>query len=301
MKVFVAGATGVLGRRVLEILRGQRHEVTAVSRRKPGLIKHAGARPVELDLFDPVAVAAAVDGHEVVLDLTTRIPPTTRMLFRPAWRENDRLRTVVSSNLADAAIAAGAGYVRDSIGLLYADAGEEWINEDARLEPSPFTESALAAEDAARRVTGAGSVGVALRFALFYGPDSSHTRDQFEITWMGFAPVFGELEGFRSHVHVDDAARAVVAAIDAPAGIYNVVDDQPVRGRELVETFEAFAGRPLRTPPKLFAQLAAVRTMSRSLRMSNHKLRQATGWAPTYVCACDGLREIGEAIQGRTT
>src|SRR5437867_11629912 len=109
MKVFVAGATGVLGRPTVRALVGAGHEVRGTARRpeKAELLRSLGADPVEVDLFDSDAVRAAVAGTEAVLHFATKIPPIMRMRWKGAWRENDRLRTLASRYLVDAAVAAG--------------------------------------------------------------------------------------------------------------------------------------------------------------------------------------------------
>lgn len=297
MRVLVTGATGVLGRRVLPLLSAGGHQVTAVSRGRPQQVRETGADPVELDLFDPVGVERAAEGHDAVLDLATRIPSTNRMPLPWAWRDNDRLRAVAARNVADAAIAVGARYVRESFGLVCADAGDAWVGEDAPVDPAVNTRTVVDAEDAAARVTDTGGVGVALRFALFYGPDSPQTRDQLATARKGIAPVLGDPAGFLPHVHLDDAATAVVAALDVPAGIYNVVEDRPLRRRELVEVFEQLAGRRLRTPPRVLTRFGPARTLGRSVRLDNAKLRAATTWEPTYASTREGLPAV--AREGR--
>lgn len=292
MKVFVTGATGVIGRRVLPLLVQGGHEVTAVARGKGDRVRAAGAVPVEVDLFDAGAVKAAVDGHEAVLDLATRIPATNRMLLPWAWRDNDRLRTEAAANAADAAIASRARYVRESFGLLYADGGDRWLDEDAPLAPIANTRTALHAEAAAARVTAAGGVGVALRFALHYGPDSAHSEDLLAAAAKGLAGVIGDPDGFQPQIHLDDAAAAVVAALDAPPGVYNVVEDEPLRRHELVAVLEDVVGRELRTPPALLGRIGPIRAVARSQRLTNRRLRDATGWAPRYASAREGLRAM---------
>ena len=299
MRVFVTGATGVLGRRVVPMLAADGHDVTAVARGQERRLREVGATPVAVDLFDRRAVAAAVDGHDAVLDLATRIPATNRMMLPWAWRDNDRLRSVAASHAADAAIAAGAHYVRESFGLVYADAGDRWVGEHAPVAPIRNTRSSLDAEAAAERVTDAGGVGVALRFALFYGADSGQTRDELVSARRGMAgAVIGDPEGFTPHVHLDDAAAAVVAALTAPAGVYNVVEDEPLRRREYLAVLEQAAGRSLRTPPRFLARIGPARAVGRSLRLSNAAFRDATGWGPAWTSPRDGLPVVAAEIDG---
>lgn len=298
MKILVTGATGVLGRRVLPLLRAAGHDVAAVAGSRPDQVRAAGVRPIELDLFDRDAVRRAVAGHDAVLDLATRIPPTSRMLLPWAWRDTIRLRTVAARHAADAAIATGARYVRESISMLYADAGDQWVTESSPLAPIANTRSALVAEDAAESVTRAGGVGVALRFGMFYGPDSGHTLDQLAVARRGRAGVLGDLDGFLTHLHLDDAAAAVVAALDAPPGVYNVGETDPLRRRDLVAVWEAAVGQPLQTPPSVLGRLGAARAVARSVRVDSAAFHVATGWKPRHDNARTGLPAVLAAMQG---
>ncbi len=298
MQILVTGATGVLGRRVLPLLADHGHEVTAVSRDKPDQVRAGGAEPLGLDLFDPGAVTEAVAGSDAVVDLATSLPGTRRMVLPWAWRENDRLRTEAAANVADAAIAAGARYIRESMGFLYADGGDDWIDEEHALDPVSTTRTALDAEAAAGRVTEAGHVGVALRFAQFLGPDSEHTRDRVERAERGIGMFLGDPEGFESRIHLDDAARAVVAALDVPAGVYNVVEDEPLRRREHVERLEELLDRSIWTPPAFLGRLGPAEAVARSLRMDNTKLREASGWEPVHRSTRGAWPAIVEAVRG---
>jgi 2-alkyl-3-oxoalkanoate reductase len=127
MKVFVAGATGVLGRRAVGQLVEAGHAVTGVARseEKAALVRKWGVEPVEVDLFNLPAVTAAVDGHGVVINLATKIPSPSHAARRSAWAENDRIRSEASRNLVEAALAAGVGrFVQESIAFLYPDCGD---------------------------------------------------------------------------------------------------------------------------------------------------------------------------------
>lgn len=292
MRILVTGATGVLGRRVVPMLAGAGHDVTAVSRGRPEQIRRAGGTPVELDLFDHDAVTRAVAGHQAVLDLATRIPSASRMALPWAWRDNDRLRRDAAPAMARAAARAGARYVRESIALLYDDGGDRWVDEGHAVAPLSNTRTALVAEAAAHEVTRAGGTGIVLRFAMFYGPDSTHMREQLASAARGTAAVIGDPDGFLSQLHLDDAASALLAALDAPAGTYNVGEDQPLRRRELVEVFEQIAGRPLRTPPGVVARIGPARAVARSLRVSSAAFRAATGWTPLHPSAREGLPRV---------
>ena len=144
MQVFVAGATGVLGRRVVARLVAAGHEVTGVARspEKDALLETLGARPVRVDLFDADAVRAAVVGHDAVVNIATKIPPVAQMARLRAWDENERIRREASANLVDGAIAAGATvFVQESLAFLYGEHGADWLDATS----TPWTPSMFSA------------------------------------------------------------------------------------------------------------------------------------------------------------
>ncbi len=137
MRVFVAGATGTLGRQTVRLLATAGHEVRALARdaERAARVRELGADPVVADLFDAAAMRQAVGGSDAVLHLATRIPPIPRMSRRSAWRDNDRVRSQGAAVLVNAALAAGARvYVQESIAFLYADQGDRWIDETAPID-----------------------------------------------------------------------------------------------------------------------------------------------------------------------
>lgn len=304
-RIFVAGATGVLGRRAVAHLVAEGHHVTGVARSedKAQLLRRLGAAPVTVDLFDAAAVRGAVAGHDVVMNLATHIPPLAKAAAPGAWRENDRVRTEASCNLVDAALAAHAQrYVQESIAFTYADGGDRWLDEGAPIDMVPYVASTVDAEGNARRFTEEGGAGVVLRFGLFYGPDSHQTLDSFRLVRIGAAPVLGAPGAYQSSISTDDAAAAVAAALRAPAGVYNVVDDEPLTKREYADVVARAAGAPRpvlvpRVAVKLAGQKAA--PLARSHRIANARFKQATGWVPADASAREGLartaREIGVA------
>jgi nucleoside-diphosphate-sugar epimerase len=305
MKVFVAGATGVVGRRAVALLVAAGHEVTGVARspEKAALVASLGATPVAVDLFDPGAVRDAVAGHDVVVNLATKIPPVSRSMRRSAWAENDRIRSEASRNLADAALAAGAArYVQESIAFAYADGGDAWLDEDTPLDPAPYAESLRHAEAAAADVTAAGASGVVLRFGMFYGAGSAHTDLFLRTAGAGLSPFIGRGRSYLSLVHLDDAASAVVAALTAPAGVYNVVDDSPLPRRDHARALAAaLRRRRLIASPSAPLRLGGSTTemLTRSHRVGNRRFREATGWAPRYATPADGWAQVVAESGGR--
>lgn len=293
MKVFVAGATGVLGRRAVAKLVGAGHDVTAVTRsaQKADAMRGIGATPVDVDLFDPASVTPAVAGHEVVMNLATHIPSPSRAALRSAWRENDRLRRDASRILVEAALVGGATrYVQESIAFMYPDSGDAWIDEDVPLDPIPFARTVLDAEAQAKRFEAAGRTAVVLRLGQFYG-DGVHTDLQVSMARRGISTFLGPREGYLASIQLDDAGDAVVAALRAPSGTYNVTDDEPLTRAEASAALAAAVGRPrLRTPPAAVARLTGGmgKMLLRSQRVSNRRFKEATGWAPAHPSARTG-------------
>lgn len=294
-RIFVTGATGVVGARAIPMLIRAGHAVTAIGRspEKRRLLEASGARAVELDVFDRAAAARALAGHDVVINLATHMPPSTfRMMLPWSWRENDRVRRDGSAALVDAAVAAGVRrFIQESFAPVYRGDGADWIDESHPQQPARYNRTVLDAERSARRFTEQGGVGVVLRFAWFYGPDPV-LRDILRIVKMGWAPVPGAPDSYWPSVAHEDAARAVVAALGAAAGPYNVCDDEPLTRREFADVAAGAIGA--RRPKMIPGWLAAIggssmELFARSLRMSNAKLRSATGWAPRWRSAREGL------------
>ena len=307
MRVFVAGATGALGRRAVRELVTAGHVVTGIARseEKAALVSSLGATPVRVDLFDPDALCAAVAGHDGVLNLATHVPPPTEAARRSAWREHERIRSEGARNLVDAAIAAGASvYVQESLAFAYADGGDQWIDEDWPLLDGGAATAVKAAEAETARFTASGGRGVALRFGQFYAPDTTHTDAIVRLARRGVSMYIGGADGYSPHISCDDAASAVVAALDAPAGIYNVVDDEPMRRRDADAVLaHAVGGSTLLRPPAAVVKAAGedAKIFLQSNRPSNARFKQATGWEPRDASVRTGFRALATAIPGERT
>jgi nucleoside-diphosphate-sugar epimerase len=299
MRIFVAGATGVVGRRTIPLLVEAGHEVTAVGRTagKRQLLERLGARAVATDLFDPAAVRVAAQGAEAIVNLATAVPPGFRGLLPWSWHEMDRIRRQISANLVDGALAGGTvrRIVQEAFAPIYADAGDRWIDEASVMRPGRYNRAVLEAESQADRFTRAGRVGVVLRFGLFYGPGDAMSLQMVDAIRRGWFPLFGRPDGYYTWLTHEDAASAVVAALGVPAGIYNVVEDEPMRRRDLGDGIARLLGtRPPRFLPGWITLLggSVTQTLGRSLRISNRKLRSLSGWAPRYRSALDGFEAV---------
>jgi nucleoside-diphosphate-sugar epimerase len=288
MKIFLAGGTGVVGTRALPALVEAGHDVTAVARSdaKAALVRSLGGDPVTVDLFDASAVAAAVAGAEAVVNLATSIPAIAKAARSSAWSTNERLRSEASNHLVDAALSAGAArFVQESICFPYLDNGSEWIDEDQPVDHvGPFA-GAAAAEAAARRFAAGGGEGVVLRYAQFYAPDSTHTQASNVALRKRLNPFLGAADAYTSFIHAEDAGSAAAAALGAPSGIYNVGDDAPPTRAEAGAIAAAALGvKPPRVLPKAVRAVAPAsgKLLMKSLRISNHRFKDATGWQPAH-------------------
>ena len=306
MKVFVAGATGVLGRATVPRLIAAGHEVRGHARspEKAAQLRTQGAEPIEdLDLYDPAAVRAAVDGCDAVVHMATHIPGITKMAMSSAWADNDRLRAEGTPILVAAALDAGATvFVKESICFSYEDGGDAWLDEDAPLDAGEVMRSALLAEQAAVGFgdENTGRRGVALRFGLFYSHDARSIDEYLRLAKLGQSPMVGPAEAYQPSIHVDDAGAAVVAALHtAPTGIYNVADEPITKGEWTAAFREAFGLRKLRATPKLLLKVAGKKAgpLGASRRVSSQRFRDATGWAPQYPDSTVGLKAVAAAYK----
>jgi 2-alkyl-3-oxoalkanoate reductase len=309
MKIFVAGATGVIGTRLVPGLVRRGHEVVGTTRTpsKVERLRQLGARPVLLDALDETAVKAAVTeaAPEVVVHQLTAIPEAVdpRRLDRQFALTN-RLRTEGTDHLLEAARAAGVRrVVAQSFAMwAYARTGGPIKTEDDPIETAPPTsvrETLAAVLHVERAVTGATDLeGVALRYGGFYGPGTSlgEGAPMLEMVRKRRFPIAGNGSAIWSFIHVNDAASATVAAIERGSpGIYNVTDDEPASVTTwLPELADAIgAPAPRRVPLWLVRPMigeAGVAMMTQLRGVSNAKAKRELGWQPSFATWRDGFR-----------
>jgi nucleoside-diphosphate-sugar epimerase len=309
VKVLIAGATGVIGSRLVPMLVESGHEVAGMTRSpgKVNALREAGAEPVVCDALDPAAVRRAVAEArpEVVVNHLTDLPQElSRRKMRQGQETNNRIRAVAGPNLAVAAREAGARrIVAQSIAFLYAPQGGPITDENAPLyrdAPKPFDQSADALLALERATTGTDGVeGVVLRFGFWYGPATTYAADGFtaELVRRRRFPIVGAGTGMFSFTHVDDVAAATITALDRGApGIYNATDDEPAPVSEWLPAYaEALGAPPPRRVPAWLASLLAGRYvgfMMNELRgASNAKARGELGWSPQHPSWRQGFRD----------
>jgi 2-alkyl-3-oxoalkanoate reductase len=308
MRVFVAGASGVIGRALVPQLVAAGHEVTGTTRaeeRAEG-IRASGARAVVCDALDADALRAAVEqaAPEVVVHQLTSLPHRFDPRDKGIYAATNRVRGEGTHNLIAAARAAGARrLVCQSIAFAYAPGAQpEVMDEDARLalgSPPPFGDAVRAIDEMERAVLGAeGLEGVVLRYGWFYGPGTFYADDgsmAHDVRKRRF-PVIGRGTGLFSFVHVDDAASATVSAVERGApGIYNVVDDDPAPQREWLPFYAEAIGakKPLRVPVWIARLVVGkIATMvGVQPGASNAKAKRELGWEPRWRSWRQGFRD----------
>lgn len=285
MQVFVTGASGVVGRAAVRALVDDGHDVRGLvrSREAARVVSGLGADPVAAELFDGNELAAAMRGCDAVANLATKVPVGSAALRPGSLREIDRLRIRGSRIVAAAARRAGVEVlVHQSLSFVYADAGEDWIDEDGLVEVSRATEPVVVAEDHMEAFTRDGGRAVCLRLGLVTGTDPN-TAWQVRRAASGRAFTLGDPRSWMHVVHPDDAGSAVAHALQAPAGIYNVGSD-PVRRGEYAAVVASVAGGPPPRPlPAWVRRVGAekLEILTRSQRVSSQRFADGTGWAPS--------------------
>jgi nucleoside-diphosphate-sugar epimerase len=310
VKIFLAGATGALGRQLLPRLVERGHEVTAMTRSesKQQLVRDLGGRPVVGDALDPESVAQAVAAAEpeAIVHQLTAIPHALDLRhFARDFAQTNRLRTEGTDHLLAAGRAVGARrFVAQSYApAIFARAGGAVKAEDDPLDESP-PDQMRTTVDAIRHlesaVTGATwTEGVVLRYGTFYGPGTNFSLGpegaMVEAIRKRQLPLVGRAGGVWSFIHIEDAAEATVNAIEGRGrGIYNVVDDEPAAVADWlpVAAKAVEAPAPRRVPRwlgRLFAGESATVMMTEARGASNAKAKRELAWTPRHASWREGF------------
>ncbi len=309
MKVFVAGASGVIGPHLLPLLTESGHEVTAMTRTESKVerLRSAGAEPVVCDVLDAGAVrdaVAAAEPEAVIHQLTDLPQRMTPGEMKAGLEATNKVRTEGTANLLAAAREAGARrVVAQSIAFAYAPKPTGLYDESDPLfvdAPPPGGDAASSVAELERQVTNTeGIEGLALRFGFWYGAGTAYAGDGHwaEEVRKRRLPIVGNGSGVWSFVHVDDVAAATVAALErGEPGIYNVVDDDPAPSREWIPAYaEAVGAKPPRRMPTFVVRMVAGRYtvyLARDMRgASNEKAKRELGFEPRWPSWRQGFKE----------
>lgn len=310
MKVFVAGATGAVGKPLVSQLVAHGYDVVAMARspKNNDSLRALGADPISADVFDRAALIEAVKRAEpeiVIHELTALAGMKDFKHFDNDFAMTNRLRTEGADNLLAAAQAAGARrFIVQSFGNWnYARTGNSLKTEEDPLDPDPpaFQRQSLEAIRHVESITlsANGIEGVALRYGNLYGPGTGFAPngDLAAMVRKRMLPVIGNGAGVWSFTHVEDAASATVAAIQPSAhGIYNVCDDEPAaEGVWLPEYARAIGARqPFHIPVwlgRLMAGDVGVSVMTQIRGASNARAKRELGWSPRYTTWREGFRK----------
>jgi nucleoside-diphosphate-sugar epimerase len=309
MRVFVAGATGAIGKRLVPQLVEAGHQVTAMTRAKEklGEIYELGAEPVLCDVFDAGrlgSVVARAEPDALINELTDLPQSLNPRKLGEYYAANNRVRREGTSNLLSAARGAGVRrFLVQGAAYWYAPTGGPVKAEEAPLyldAPAPIGPAVKTVKEVEEAVLSADSVeGVVLRYGMFYGPGTWYAKDGDvgrQVRKRRY-PMIGHGGGMFSFIHVDDAASATVAALErARPGVYNVVDDEPASAVEWMPLYAEALGakRPPRVPALLARMIAgdALVTWMLGLRgASNEKIKEELGWRPRYKSWRQGFFE----------
>ncbi len=282
MRTVLTGGTGVIGRASVTALLDAGHDVVVITRSSSGaeLVEQLGAVPVLGDVLDPPSLAAAFEGADAVINLATKIPVGRSALVPGAWRRNARLRTTGVANVVEAARHAGVRrVVQESVSLLYAGQHDEWITEQSPVDVTAMTEPSAVGESLVQDYTCGSRMGVVLRFGTIVG-DDAQTRYWLRATASGRRIGLGHPSDWAHVIHTDDLGGAVLSALHAPSGVYNV-GAEPVQRHDLVQGYADAA--KVETGAFMGAWghwLAGPRLepLSRSLRVSADHFAAQTGW-----------------------
>ena len=309
MRIFVAGATGAVGRRLVPRLVRAGHIVTGLTHTpsKSGYLRELGAEPVVADALDERSILAAVGAAHpdvIVHELTDLKGASDLRKFDRVFANSNRLRTTGTDYLLSAARFCGARrmVVQSFCGWPYARIGGHVKSEEDPLDPTPPQELRRAL-DAIRHLervvtTSGAPEGIVLRYGAFYGPDTGmFDAALVEQIRKRRVPLIGGGAAWWSFLHVDDAAEATALAVEHGSGVYNIVDDDPAPVREWLPAAAAMLGaKPPFRVPAWFARLAAgehlVIMMTESRAGSNAKAKRELNWRPLYPSWRQGFAEI---------
>jgi nucleoside-diphosphate-sugar epimerase len=301
MNVFVAGASGVLGRRLVRQLTARGHAVSGLVRSREGekLVASLGGQPCWVDLFDADALVQAAGAADVVIHAATSIPTQARTKAHD-WQANDRIRREGTQALAHCAGRIGAKlFIFQSIVWVARPADDGPFDEDTPPNPNALMQSAVDGERFSQTIAAQyGFQACVLRCGWFYGADAAHTKMFIDGIASRRLPIIGPGDTLWRCLHLDDAASSFVVAAEAgQGGLWHVTDDEPVTVRDFLTSLAQRLGAPPpRSIPVWLARLLAGRTsvefFTHSTRTGNARFRRDFGWSPQYPNYREGLDQV---------
>lgn len=284
MRILLTGANGVMGRATIPALQNAGHQVVGLVRSPSAarLVQSTGATAISGDVLDETSLLKAMRGCDAVVNFATHVPVGARAMLPGSLTRVNRIRTVGAGVVADAAIESGVGImVQQSLSLIYAARGEEWIDESAPIDVTSVTEPLTVAEHHAQRVEEAGGVTVRLRYGLISGDDPN---SQFLVRRARKRrPIgLGDPDSWMHVVHPLDVGTSAVAALGAPSGAYNV-GAEPLKRREYANAIARAAGH---SEGRFFHQWLfsvtadKLELLARSQRVTSQLFMDRTGWKP---------------------
>lgn len=313
MRIFIAGATGVLGRRLVERLADRGHDVTGLVRDDDGaaLVEARGGAARYGDVLEPDTLADAVDGADAVVAAQTAIPVADKPTDED-WARNDRVRLEGTRNLVAAAESVERVLFPSVVWVARQPDGSA-VDERADRHPDRATRSAADVEDLLHDAASERGFDVTiLRCGFFYAPDAAHTRQMGkqllsrDLPVVGAGPL-GRRDAELSLLHADDAAQAFVDAIDANAtGLYHVVDDEPVTVADFFSAFAEALGapEPRRIPgwlARFFVGKEIASMLTKPFPTDADRFRRDAGWEPAYPTYREGLAQVVEEWERDST
>lgn len=286
MKVFLTGATGVMGLSAIRALHEAGHTVVGLARSAGNatLVAETGAQPHRGDLDDRDSLVDGMRGCDAVCNLATHVPVGAAAALPGAWTANNRIRTEGARVVIDAARQAGVGrVVQQSLSFVYGDHGDDWIDEHSPIDITRFAEPIVVAESHVEAFARNDGDGISLRFGLITGPDGNSWW-QLKRARAGKPIGLGPRDGWCHVIHPYDVGTAVAAALTVPSGTYNA-GAEPIQRKDLVDVYAQAAGHkegkfygPL--VMKLAGQKAEL--LTRSQRVSSQRISDRTGWHPQF-------------------
>ncbi len=285
MRILLTGANGVMGRAVIGPLLAAGHQVRGLVRSESAakLVQAAGADPVRGDVLEHASMVSALTGCDAVVNFATHIPVGFKMFVPGSLSQVNRIRTIGSQVVVDAALEVGVEkIIQQSLSFIYVAAGDDWIDEATPIDVTLVTEPLVIAEENTRRIEQAGGQAVCLRYGLISG-DDPNSRYFVRRAKRGKAIGFGDPDSWMHVVHPDDVGTSTVAALTAPSGAYNV-GAEPIRRRNYVDAIANAGGRASGRFYRdwLFGVTAdKLELLARPQRVSSQLFSDRTGWQPS--------------------